>query len=82
MTFCYCSLLPPQQLLPAMRQVSSKFRNSASAYKSRYFSDINTSRGSVATHSRYGGIFNNFLLISYSCISERIFKIGEYLLKI
>jgi len=33
---CYCSLLPPQQLLPVIRQVSGKFRNSASAYRSRY----------------------------------------------
>jgi len=26
---CYCSLLPPKQLLPVIREVSRKFRNSA-----------------------------------------------------
>ena len=50
----------------------------------KLFSDINISQGSVATHLRCGGIFNecciaNFLEI---IIVERIFKIGQYLTKL
>jgi len=32
---CYCSLLPPQQLLPVIGQVSDKFRNNAPVYRLR-----------------------------------------------
>jgi len=59
---CYCSLLLPQQLLTVIRQVAGKFRNSAPVYRSRWFSDINISQGSVATRLCSGRILNKVLL--------------------
>ena len=72
---CYCSLLPPQQLLPVIHQVSGKFRNNAPVYWSRYFSDINISQRSVAARLWCGEKFQ-YKFPRY-CMSERIMKIGE-----
>ena len=45
---------------------------------------IYISQGSVATHFKCGGVFNNFVIANFSteCASEISFKIGQYLTKI
>jgi len=63
---CYCSLLPSQQLLSVVQQVSVKFRNSALNVQvtlAHYFFDINISHVVVAMHLRCGGIFNKITVL-------------------
>ena len=65
----YWDLLLSQQLLPAIRHVSSEFvlENSATTYRVCYamFSDINISQGSVAMPLRCGGICNDLFIANF-----------------
>jgi len=81
---CYCSLLLSQQLLPVVRQVSGKFRNSAPVYRSPQFSDSNISQSSVAIRLRCGGIFNDSFVANFlqNVPVKEIFKIDVYVVKI
>jgi len=65
----YCDLLLSQQLLPVIRHVSSEFifhKTVPQHIGIAMFSEINTSRGNVATPLRCGESLTTFLLhISY-----------------
>jgi len=63
---CYCSLLLPQQLLPVLRQVPGKFRNSDDPVtQCTGHANINILQGSVATRLRCGGIFNKSFIANF-----------------
>jgi len=69
----YCDLLLSQQLLPAIRHVSSEFILHIGY---TMFSDINISQGSVATPLRCDGIcndlFNADFLLSVTVVKFRV----------
>ena len=74
----YCDLLLSQQLLPAIRHVSSEFifyKTVPQHIGHAIFSDVNISHGSVATSLRCGWICNH-VFISNFLLSKRILKIN------
>jgi len=60
------------------------FSKTATALKTRKFSDINISQGSVVSHFRCDGIFNDSFICKFpgDCKGEKNLKIGQYLMKL
>jgi len=61
--------------------VSVPLSKTAPVYRASKFYNINISHNVVMTHLEYAGIFNN-CFIANLLLSERVLKIGEYLMKL
>jgi len=64
--------------------VSLSFSKTATALGNTLFSDINISQGSVVTHFRCDGIFNDSFIANFQEIvnMKKNLKIGQYLMKL